>query len=181
MADPDNSQIDADIVDYLLGNGEDYSDYVSNTGAEFLSNIKLAPPDLGAPKTSSSVKGQSSRGSASVKASRQDDEKGDEYGIEEEQAGENDQLDLSNYNGVDKYDSDAPYDASVRGKKSLGEAVWLHEKDCVELLTLRGNYWRVMGWSEDRTMLLNPEVALLLVERGHLRVKASVVSEKHIP
>ena len=50
MGEPDNAQIDADIVDYLLGGGEVYDEEAKDAGAHFLSNIKITPGDFGVPK-----------------------------------------------------------------------------------------------------------------------------------
>ena len=49
-----------------------------------------------------------------------------------------------------------------------------------EVITLRGNFWRIMGFSAGKRMFLYPEEALILVERGQLRVRPSADSVKHI-
>ena len=58
--EPNNADIDADIVDYLLG---DYEDGVNDSGAHFLSNIKVQPTDLGLSNTDSSSSSSSSSSS----------------------------------------------------------------------------------------------------------------------
>lgn len=174
--EPQNDEIDADIVDYLLG--DDYEDNANNSGAQFLSNIRVGPVDLGVTKNTSSSSSSSSSGGRRVGKAVNRDEDREETDANEEKQNEG-EANVSQYE--EEVDSDAPYDARVRGKKSLAEGVWLADRNAVEVLTLRGNYWRVMGWSEDRMMFLNPEEALLLVERGQLRVKSSADAEKHIP
>jgi hypothetical protein len=73
---------------------------------------------------------------------------------------------------------DAPYDVLHVNKKNIAEGVWDRDTGVVELMTLRGNFWKVMGYTDHSTQLLNPEEALLLVERSQLVVRS--VAQAHV-
>ena len=66
----------------------------------------------------------------------------------------------------------APYDAKVKDRRQVAEGLWLAADGTVELLTMRGNFWRVMGYNANRKNYLQPEEALLLVEKAQLCVSA---------
>jgi hypothetical protein len=71
-------------------------------------------------------------------------------------------------------DPNAPYDVLHTDKKNIAEGEWLADQGLVELITLRGNFWRIMGFTQLQKQLLNPEEALLLVEKSQLIVRPKV-------
>ena len=72
-------------------------------------------------------------------------------------------------------DPNAPYDVLHADKKKVAEGVWHESLGVVELSTLRGNFWRVTGYTANSRQLLNPEEALLLVEKSLLIVRPAAV------
>ena len=66
----------------------------------------------------------------------------------------------------------APYDAKVKDRRQVAEGLWLAVDGTVELITMRGNFWRIMGYNANRKNYLQPEEALLLVEKAQLCVSA---------
>jgi len=81
-------------------------------------------------------------------------------------------------------DPNAPYDVMHTNKKNIAEGLWHAKSGVVELMTMRGNFWKVMGYTTkvERKQCLNPEEALLLVEKSQLLVRPSTArSGKHIP
>ena len=64
----------------------------------------------------------------------------------------------------------------------MAEAVWTPDPGVAELVSMRGNFWRVMGFSSNRRNYLQPEEALLLVEKAQLCVYPGPVElSEHIP
>ena len=78
--------------------------------------------------------------------------------------------DLSKQAPASEPAADAPYDAKGGDKKNSAEGTWDSEKGTVELNTMRGNFWRIMGFTESKLQYLNPEEALLLAEKSQLRI-----------
>ena len=78
--------------------------------------------------------------------------------------------------------ADAPYDAKIKDRRQVAEGMWLASAGTVELVTMRGNFWRVMGYSNNRKNYLWPEEALLLVEKAQLCVsRPATPTPQHIP
>jgi hypothetical protein len=84
--------------------------------------------------------------------------------------------------GPPPFDPNAPYDAKIKDRRSVAEAVWTPDPGVAELVSMRGNFWRVMGFSSNRRNYLQPEEALLLVEKAQLCVYPGPVElSEHIP
>jgi tRNA splicing endonuclease len=61
-------------------------------------------------------------------------------------------------------------DLTVQGGKNTSVGIWCEDKMLIELKTFRGNFWRVMGFSQLGRNYLYPEEALYLMEKKHLQV-----------
>ena len=155
--------VDDDILDVLL----EEDDANADAGTAFLQQIKVPADDRGvvSGKQGKRARGGKEEGDAS-KGDKGDNEKN---GSDEEDE-EDDDMD----------GGDRPYDASSRKSRNMADGVWLQDEELVEVHTLRGNFWRIMGFSDNKRMFLHPEEALILVERGQLRVRPSVDTTKHI-
>jgi tRNA-splicing endonuclease subunit sen54 N-term len=53
-------------------------------------------------------------------------------------------------------------------ERTAAESIWVPDCKMVEISKMRGNFWRLMGFSLDHRDFLFPEEALLLLERGQL-------------
>ena len=52
---------------------------------------------------------------------------------------------------------EVPYDAKIKDRRQVAEGTWHAAIGTVELLTMRGNFWRVMGHSANRKNYLHAE------------------------
>lgn len=75
--------------------------------------------------------------------------------------------------------ANTPFDAKVKDRRQVAEATWLPKLGLVELIKMRGNFWKVMGFSQNRKNYLQPEEALLLIEKAQLCVTNEELN--HIP
>jgi hypothetical protein len=153
--------VDDDILDVLLEDDD------TDAGTAFLQTIKLPADSRGV--TSGKQAKAPTRGMVDMSGT----DKGevvDDGGNSDEEDGEDNDMD----------EVDRPYDSSSKKSRNMADGVWLQEEELVEVLALRGNFWRIMGFTDDKRMFLHPEEALILVERGQLRVRPSVDSSRHI-
>jgi hypothetical protein len=67
-------------------------------------------------------------------------------------------------------DDTVPYEVNLN-ERSCAVARWQSVGKVVEVLQLRGNFWKTMGFCMNQRNYLYPEEALLLVERSQLLVK----------
>jgi hypothetical protein len=61
---------------------------------------------------------------------------------------------------------DGSLDISVT--KNISKGKWISEKSCVEMIVMKGNFWRVMGFTSQSKNYLYPEEALYLYEKNML-------------
>lgn len=52
--------------------------------------------------------------------------------------------------------------------KNISKGKWISEKCCVEMIRIKGNFWRVMGYTFQSRNYLYPEEALYLFEKNLL-------------
>jgi hypothetical protein len=52
--------------------------------------------------------------------------------------------------------------------KNISKGKWISEKSCVEIVVMKGNFWRVMGFTSQSKNYLYPEEALYLYEKNML-------------
>lgn len=71
-----------------------------------------------------------------------------------------------------------PYEVPLN-LKQVAVARWLPKLNLVEVIKIRGNFWRKFGFSLGKKNMLNPEEALFLLERGMLVIENE--SGKRIP
>lgn len=56
-------------------------------------------------------------------------------------------------------------------EKSAAVGEWNPASGTVEIIQMRGNFWKTCGYSASRKNYLHPEEALILFEKGHLIVR----------
>lgn len=71
----------------------------------------------------------------------------------------------NNYNEI-KIDSCL----NININKNISKGKWLNNKKCIEIISIKGNFWRIMGYTEHGINYLYPEEALYLLEKNLLGI-----------
>lgn len=65
------------------------------------------------------------------------------------------------------------YDVILKDRSKICVGTWHDDKKVVEIIQMKGNFWRTHGFSENGKDYLYPEEALLLYEKSLIRIEAN--------
>lgn len=67
-------------------------------------------------------------------------------------------------------DDKQDYDAAITGKKNLSFGQYIYDRELILVTQIRGNFWKIFGFHENRRDYLHDEEALILIEKSILIV-----------
>lgn len=79
-------------------------------------------------------------------------------------------IDLSRSSHIHIINENNIYDVATFNKPSIALGVWNRDQKLVKLRVLRGNFWKVFGFSVKEENFLFPEEALFLYERKQINI-----------